>query len=151
LCLFSRYTHGTLNHFILSKSIHGASVAEWLRSLTLNNLPLTAVGSNPERDFWFFMWGSYPASVRNVGGSSQVPVRTWNNSRKGTWSFPPNVAKWPILCFCDVKPNKKTKSKYRHNNSHKELSSEPFLLRNTSTLMYKNELHKIRICITFEI
>jgi hypothetical protein len=32
----------------------GASVAEWLKSLTSNNLPLTAVGSNPDRDFGFF-------------------------------------------------------------------------------------------------
>jgi hypothetical protein len=32
----------------------GASVAEWLRSLTSNHLPLTPVGSNPERDFGFF-------------------------------------------------------------------------------------------------
>jgi hypothetical protein len=32
----------------------GASVAEWLRSLTSNHLPLTAVGSNPDRDFGFF-------------------------------------------------------------------------------------------------
>jgi hypothetical protein len=29
-------------------------VAEWLKSFTLNHLPLTAVGSNPDRDFGFF-------------------------------------------------------------------------------------------------
>jgi hypothetical protein len=28
-------------------------VAEWLRSLTSNHLPLTAVGSNPDRNFVF--------------------------------------------------------------------------------------------------
>jgi hypothetical protein len=39
------------DQFILMK---GASVAEWLRSLTSNHLPLTAVGSNPDRDFEFF-------------------------------------------------------------------------------------------------
>jgi hypothetical protein len=32
----------------------GASVAEWLRSLTSNHLPLTSVGSNLDRDFGFF-------------------------------------------------------------------------------------------------
>jgi hypothetical protein len=37
------------------------------------------------------MWGSYPASLRNVGGSTQVPVREWNNARKGTWGLPPPV------------------------------------------------------------
>jgi hypothetical protein len=37
------------------------------------------------------MWGSYPASLRNVGGSTQVPVRAWNNARKGTWGLPPPV------------------------------------------------------------
>jgi hypothetical protein len=52
---------------------------------------LTAVGSNPDRDFGFFMWGSYPASLRNVGGSTQVPVRAWNNAWKGTWGLPPPV------------------------------------------------------------
>jgi hypothetical protein len=34
---------------------------------------------------------SYPASLQNVGGSTQVPVRTWNNARKGTWGLPPPV------------------------------------------------------------
>jgi hypothetical protein len=38
-----------------------------------------------------FMWGSYPASLRNVGGSTQVPVRAWNNAWKGTWGRPPPV------------------------------------------------------------
>jgi hypothetical protein len=28
-----------------------------------------------------FMWVSYLASLRNVGCSTQVPVRTWNNER----------------------------------------------------------------------
>jgi hypothetical protein len=32
----------------------GVSVAEGLRSLTSSHLPLTAVGSNPCRDFGFF-------------------------------------------------------------------------------------------------
>jgi hypothetical protein len=34
--------------------LEGASVAEWLRSLTSNHLPLTIVGSNFLRDFVFF-------------------------------------------------------------------------------------------------
>jgi hypothetical protein len=38
-----------------------------------------------------FMWGSYPASLRNVGGSTQVPVCAWNNPRKDTWDIPPPV------------------------------------------------------------
>jgi hypothetical protein len=38
-----------------------------------------------------FMWGSYPASLRNVSGSTQVPIRAWNNARKGTWGLPPPV------------------------------------------------------------
>jgi hypothetical protein len=36
------------------KLLYGASVAEWFTSLTSNHLPLTAVGSNPDRDFGFF-------------------------------------------------------------------------------------------------
>jgi hypothetical protein len=37
------------------------------------------------------MWGNYPASLGNVGGSTQVPVRAWNNARKGTWGLSPPV------------------------------------------------------------
>jgi hypothetical protein len=69
---------------------HGASVAEWLRSLTSNHLPLT----KELNKIWILdslMGGSYPASLRNVGGSTQVPVRAWNNARKGTWGLPPPV------------------------------------------------------------
>ena len=36
-----------------------------------------------------FMWGSYPASLWNVGGTTQVPACAWNNARRGTWSLPP--------------------------------------------------------------
>jgi hypothetical protein len=38
-----------------------------------------------------FMWGSYPASLRNVGGSTRVPVRAWSNAQKRTWGLPPPV------------------------------------------------------------
>jgi hypothetical protein len=48
----------------------GASVAEWLKSLTLNNVSLTAVDSNPDRDFGFLHVRN--TSLRNVGGSTQV-------------------------------------------------------------------------------
>jgi hypothetical protein len=37
------------------------------------------------------MWGSYLASLRNVGCSTQVPVCALNNARKGTWGLPPLV------------------------------------------------------------
>jgi hypothetical protein len=64
---------------------------------------------NPDRDS--FMWGSYPASLWNIGGSTPVPVNVWNNARRGTWGLPPpvswNIAKWPILCWCDVKSNQR--------------------------------------------
>jgi hypothetical protein len=33
----------------------------------------------------------YPASLRNVGCSTQVHVRSWNNAWKGTWGLPPRV------------------------------------------------------------
>jgi hypothetical protein len=37
--------------------INGATVAEWLRSLSSNNLPLIAVVSNPDKDFGYFNVG----------------------------------------------------------------------------------------------
>jgi hypothetical protein len=68
----------------------GASMAEWLRLLTSNHLPLTAVRI-PTGTLDCFMWGSYPASLRNVSVSTQVPVCAWNNVQKSTWGLPPPV------------------------------------------------------------
>jgi hypothetical protein len=62
-----------------------------------------------------FMWGSYPASVRNVVASTQVPVPAWNNARKGTWGLPPPVKlECRRMCRCDVKP-KQTNKGLCHN------------------------------------
>jgi hypothetical protein len=71
--------------------MEGASVAKWLRLLTSNHLPLTAVGLNPYRDFGFFHVRKLPASLRNVSGSARVPICAWNNAGKGTWGLPPPV------------------------------------------------------------
>jgi hypothetical protein len=38
-----------------------------------------------------FMWGSCPASLQNVSGSTQVPVCAWNNAWKNIWGLPPPV------------------------------------------------------------
>jgi hypothetical protein len=80
----------------VKKHIHmvyvGTPVVEWIRSLTSNNLPLIALGSNSDRDFDFFnVRKHYPASLGNVGGSTQVPVRAWNNAQRGTLGLPPPV------------------------------------------------------------
>jgi hypothetical protein len=47
------------------------SVAELLRSLTSNHLPLTAVGSNPYRDFGFF----HVRKLSKAYGTSVVLLR----------------------------------------------------------------------------
>jgi hypothetical protein len=41
-------------HINTFKKVKGASMAKWLRLLTSNHLPLSTVGSNPDRDFGFF-------------------------------------------------------------------------------------------------
>jgi hypothetical protein len=51
-------------------------------------LALTAVGSNPYRDLDSFMWGTYPASLRKVGGPTELPIRAWNNAQRGTCGVP---------------------------------------------------------------
>jgi hypothetical protein len=52
----------------------GATVAECLRSLSSNHSSLAAVGSYHGRVFGFFhVMSSYPANLRNVGGSTQLP------------------------------------------------------------------------------
>jgi hypothetical protein len=55
-----------------------------------------------------FMWGRYPASLRNVGGSTQVPIRARNYAQIRAfevvlYQYSLNVAIWPILCRCDLK------------------------------------------------
>ena len=37
------------------------------------------------------MWGSYPASLGDVGGSTRVPAGAWNDSRTVTWGLRPPV------------------------------------------------------------
>ena len=75
----------------------------------LTTCSLTAVGSNATSDLRFFMWGCYPASLRNIDGSTQVPARAWNNAWRDTWGLPPpvklEVAIYPLQCWCDVNPN----------------------------------------------
>jgi hypothetical protein len=74
-----------------SSHVHGASMAEWLRSLTWDHRFLTAVGSiltwveiiHVRKPSW--------ASLRKVGGSTQVPARPWNNAWRGTWGLPPPI------------------------------------------------------------
>jgi hypothetical protein len=66
-----------------------------------------------------FMWGSYPASLRNVGGSTQVPVRAWNNAREGTWGLPPPVKlersdmTYTVSMWRKIQNKKKKKKKAR--------------------------------------
>jgi predicted phosphoadenosine phosphosulfate sulfurtransferase len=49
------------------------------------------VGSEADKEFGFFHVGSYPVSLRNVVGSTQVTVCAWSNEQKETWGFPPPV------------------------------------------------------------
>jgi hypothetical protein len=57
----------------------GASMAKWFRSLTLNHLPLTALGSNPNRDFGYF-------HVRNLAYGTFVPEITEGHLRSSSIS-----------------------------------------------------------------
>ena len=56
--------------------------------MTLNNLHLTALGSNPAKDFPF-MWGTYPAFYKMLVGSTQGPAGVWNKAQRGTGGLPP--------------------------------------------------------------
>jgi hypothetical protein len=72
-----------------------------VRHIFLNKIHINVVGSNPDREFWFFfIWGSYPASLRNVGGSTQAPVRAWNNARKGAWGLASKAGTSPYDLYC---------------------------------------------------
>ena len=67
-------------------------------------------------DFDSFMWGIYPASLQNVGGSARLPARVRNNKRRGSLGIrppqikPANVAIYPMQYQFDLKSNKTKKS-----------------------------------------
>jgi hypothetical protein len=62
-----------------------------------------------------FMWGSYPASLGDIGGSTQMPICAWQLLHGRTpvevflFQLSWNVAIWPILRLCDVKLNQTNK------------------------------------------
>ena len=45
----------------------------------------------PPRTLKSFIWACYPASLRNVRGSTLVPARNWNNTQMGIWGLPPPI------------------------------------------------------------
>jgi hypothetical protein len=55
LAMVLEYVEDVLVRHICLNSTLWASLAKWLRLLTSNHLPLTTVGSNPNRDFGFFL------------------------------------------------------------------------------------------------
>jgi hypothetical protein len=60
------------------------------------------------------MWRSYPASFRNLGGSTQVPVRAWN----GTWGVPPPVKLERRQMTYTVSVWRKTQNKQTNKQTH---------------------------------
>jgi hypothetical protein len=62
-----------------------------LRSMTTNHLPSTSVSWRHASGFEFYMGENYPACLRNIGGSTQVPVCAWNNVQRGTLGLSPPV------------------------------------------------------------
>jgi hypothetical protein len=66
-------------------------MAEWLSGWLQTTCPSPLWVRIPTGTLDSFMWGSYSASLRKDGGSTQVPVRAWNNARKGTWGLHPPV------------------------------------------------------------
>jgi hypothetical protein len=111
---------------------------EWLRSLTSNHLPHTAVFRIPTRILESFMWGCYQASLRNICGSTQVSVRAWNNARKGTWGLPPpvNLERGHMTYTVLVGPK-------THLNSQTNC-----LLRNVLKLKYLSILFSINLMVS---
>ena len=80
-----RYT----TNFILSNAhvetaINSNSLVSlvFIWTLTLNHLPLTAVGSIPDRYICYsFTWVSDPSILRNVIGSIQMLTRAWSHKK----------------------------------------------------------------------
>ena len=63
-------------HFIerTSKSVENVRIVFICQMLTKNHITLTTVDANPTRQFELFMWGTYPASLRNVSVLLKHPL-----------------------------------------------------------------------------
>ena len=72
-------------------SICGGVHGRVVRVVDLESLVPHHCGFESQQGLDSFMWGSHPASLRNVGGSTQVPTCAWNNAQRGTWGLPPPV------------------------------------------------------------
>ena len=57
---------------------------------------------------------SYPARLGNVGGSTQLPARTWNNARRGTCGLHSPVKRECRHITCTVLVRRKTQPKTIH-------------------------------------
>ena len=68
-------------------SIFETWVKQFQLVFDLNHMPLTTVSLNPARDFGFFHVRGYPASLRNIDGSTQVPAHAWNNVQRAPEVF----------------------------------------------------------------
>jgi hypothetical protein len=108
-----------------SEPIMFKSAAEWLRSLTSNHLLLTAVGSNPYRDFFSGIL-SCEEAIQLAYGTSVFLLRCpfvpeimhgRSSSTSKAWTSP---SKWPTVCRCDVKHNQ-TNKQIMFKNSFKSL------------------------------
>ena len=63
----------------------------FLNQLGLESLAPHHGGFESQQGLDSFMWRSYPAILRNIGGSTQVPACAWNNAQRSTWGLPPPV------------------------------------------------------------
>jgi hypothetical protein len=129
--LFHEPRSGTLT---LRLAFHGCDrVVKVLTSNPVNCLPLTAVG-----------WSNEAASDSRFAKAIQLgyrmPIWVWNNVQRGTWGLPSpvklEVAIWPILRWCDVKPNQK--------DSNTEISLLNIGLN--SKWMIQNKSHEFFYC-----
>ena len=74
--------------------------------------PLSLWVQIPPDTLEFFMWGSYPAILQNVGGSTQVLTCAQKNAGKGTWGVPPPVKTTKNLQYnWDIKQTNKQTNK----------------------------------------
>ena len=101
---------------ILNYKMKGASVAEWLESLTSNHLSLISSGSISGQGIKIFHVMKPSSWIREGRWLYQVPGRAWIMSG-GQFGFSSNIKAWKIamghiLCRCDSKPNpQKTQTK----------------------------------------
>ena len=108
ICMLNLVNSIRTNWVSVNKNYSGSMT----RFYWLFTLPFAVVGLNSSRTLDSFIWGNYPAKLRDICCSTHVPICAWNNSGWGViWGLPPPVRlesrHITLQCWFNIKSNQK--------------------------------------------